>query len=234
MLKLSKPILLAFLISFQTDCYCQNIIAVSRAIRPTTITRTLILPESYYRPLYNLHNLYQNSSLTSYNGNLQLVINKQIYQKIYLHPRDIYGPYNYDRVVAKISREIYRDKIWKNLNKTTSYNGVHHLIMKSTIELIYNDLKKSGIEVSLSEMQNNAPSIFHPHHGNPKYNYIFHDYEHQYELYKKHGMKILVLHQLTEIDLVNQLEGLEHFSEEYINGVLKEAELWCKYYNMNW
>ena len=114
------------------------------------------------------------------------------------------------------------------------YNGAHHLISKSTIKLIYLDLKAQGKEVSLNEMENNAPSIYHPLHGDQDYRNVFHNTEAQYYDYKRFGMKVTVASLLERIDELNVALGLGPYPLEYLDGVLKEAELWCKYWNIKW
>ena len=225
-----KALILLFIPIFG---YSQNFFIVAKSANRAIIKRTITVPKTNYNALENISYLY-NSPIIHSRNSYSLTLNTQIRKSHFIRPSDIVGPYNYDRLVAKLSRQIYNNKEWQRINKTTSYNGAHHLIMKSTINLIYQDLKELGIEVNLQEIQKNAPSIFHYHHGDPKYNYIFHNADEQYEVYKRSGMKILVLSQLTRIDLVNQLEGLEHFSDDYIRKVLAEAELWCNHYHMRW
>lgn len=155
------------------------------------------------------------------------------------NPARVYGPYKYLKAYSKASNnpllvnEKYIDN-WKHINTTGYYNGAHHLINKSTIKLIYLDLKAQGKDVRLEEMQANAPAIFHPLHGDKDYLEVFHDSEQQYYDYKRFGMKVTVISLLERIDQVSMKLGLSPMPIEYLESVLKEAELWCKYWEINW
>ena len=155
------------------------------------------------------------------------------------NPARVYGPYKYLKSFSKASNnpllvnEKYIDN-WKHINTTGYYNGAHHLINKSTIKLIYLDLKAEGKDVRLEEMQANAPAIFHPLHGDKDYLEVFHDSEQQYYDYKRFGMKVTVISSLERIDQVSMKLGLSPMPKDYLEGVLKEAELWCKYWEINW
>jgi hypothetical protein len=63
---------------------------------------------------------------------------------------------------------------------------------------------------------------------------VFHNSEQQYYDYKRFGMKVLVISLLERIDEVGMRHGFNPFPQDYLEGVLKEAELWCKYYGMKW
>jgi hypothetical protein len=47
-------------------------------------------------------------------------------------------------------------------------------------------------------------------------------------------MKITVMSLLAEIDEIGVQIGLTRMPEDYINGILKETELWCKTYGLVW
>lgn len=155
------------------------------------------------------------------------------------NPAKVYGPYKYLKAYSKASKnpllvnEKYLDN-WKHINTTGYYNGAHHLINKSTIKLIYLDLKAEGKDVRLEEMQANAPAIFHPLHGDKDYLEVFHNSEQQYHDYKLFGMKVVVIGAIEKIDRTSIDLGFEPYSIEYLEGVLKEAELWCKYWGCCW
>lgn len=170
---------------------------------------------------------------------IKIQLERKLLENSIKSPNTVYGPYNYMRSFSAAARntELINKKFygtWKHINKTTGYNGAHHLISKATIKKIYKELKAEGKEVSLQEMENNAPAIFHPLHGDPKYKDIFHNIDEQYEDYKKFGMKVAIISVLAKIDSINIQTYMKRYPEWYLKGILKEAELWCKYYGIKW
>lgn len=171
--------------------------------------------------------------------NLNFAIRKDIVLNSVKSPITLYGPYNYLRAFTKVSKD---DKFvnkkflndWKHIRKIQGYNGVHHLISKGTIKRIYEDLNAQGKDVSLIDMENNAPAIFHPLHGSPAYKDVFHNIDNQYYDYQRFGMKVTIISLLERIDEINISIGLKPYPEWYLNGILKESELWCKYYGIRW
>ena len=178
-------------------------------------------------------------SLTMSGFRVNIEIEREIASNSLRNPVKVYGPYKYLKAYSRASQvpllvnEKYIDN-WKHINTTGYYNGAHHLINKYTIKRIYLDLKAEGKEVRLDEMQANAPAIFHPLHGNKDYAIVFHDTEQQYYDYKTFGMKVTVIGLLERIDELNIALGLGAYPQEYLEGVLKEAELWCKYWEIRW
>ena len=229
-----KNIFCILFLLLTTNIYSQNVIQLIRNLNTPVICRTIRtniqLNDIALRAIENQKLNYTFQT----NCYVELQLKKLITIKYLKNPMTIYGPYNYMRKISSIANFDYNLEQWRNINNTTGYNGVHHLIMKSTIKMIYQDLKKTNPRVSLIELENNCPSIFHPMHGNPRFKHIFHNPEQQYEQYKKFGMKITILSRLNEIDLVNQLIGQPHLSKEYIEGILKEAELWSKHNGLKW
>ena len=95
-------------------------------------------------------------------------------------------------------------------------------------------MKKEGKKFNLEEAQRNAPAIFHPLHGDPRFQEIFHDPLEQYETYIKFGMKAVILNKLAQINKLNAIEGFPELPIEYMDGLLKETELWTKYNGLIW
>ena len=83
-------------------------------------------------------------------------------------------------------------------------------------------------------METNAPSIFHPMHGNPKFAEVFHNIDQQYHDYQMFGMKVTIMSLLERIDEINISLGAQPMPEWYLDGILKEAELWSRYYGLDW
>lgn len=240
-----KKICILLLCIIPSTVYSQNAVTLLRSLRtlnPTTLCRSINVPEAYAMEALNV-GLYQGYntriSTNDIGCRIQVNIERQFLLNSIKSPETVYGPYNYMRAFAKVTQDDklvnkkFLDK-WRKIHQTTGYNGAHHLISKSTIEMIYNDLKKQGKKVSLSDMQNNAPSIFHPLHGVPLYNNVFHNAEQQYYDYNRFGMKVTIISLLERIDEVNLKVGLKPMPEKYLQGVLIEAELWCKYYGLVW
>ena len=100
--------------------------------------------------------------------------------------------------------------------------------------MIHSDLQRNGIKVNLESMQKNAPALFHPMHGNPNYEDVFHNPYEQYEIYKKSGAKAVMKNQIEKINLLNIELGIPEISEEMIDGLIKETELWCQIYNVRY
>lgn len=242
-----KKLLLVLLLSLTSQIYCQNIIKVGRSLRtlkPTYIERTIHVNtarsfEAINIAKYQSLNHHTNWYFTNTPTHVDVHIKRVLAEHTLKSPRTIYGPYNYVRVFSKISKneEFTTNRHlqdWKHINQTTTYNGAHHLINKYTLKLIYLEMKQEGKSVSLTDMQNNAPAIFHPLHGDPKYKDYFHNYSEQLTDYHRYGMKITILNILTNINNAGIINGFPNMPQEYIMAVLKEAELWCKTYGLAW
>lgn len=222
----------------------QNAVMLLRSLRnlkPTTICRTINVPisrsfEALAIARFQAPNAY---NFTNTNCRVKVSMERQLLAHSITTPEAIYGPYKYVRAfsMAAKTEELVSPKYlarWKRINESTHYNGVHHLISRSTIKRLHADLKQSGKKVSLSDLESNCPSILHPLHGHPEYQDVFHNIDQQYEDYQKFGMKITILSLLERIDEENVKLGLPTFPEWYLEGILKEAELWTKYNGLVW
>lgn len=160
-------------------------------------------------------------------------------------PETLYGSYSYLKILAAWSREKgsveYKYiNIWKNIHRTQSYNGVHHIVNKSTLKAIHSDMKmyarSKGLPftTNLAQVQNTAPATFHILHGNPEYKHIFHDADTQYKLYQSSGIKGVIEEYFKNINKVNAELGLKPVPFSVILGTFKEAELWAKTFNLRW
>lgn len=160
-------------------------------------------------------------------------------------PETIYGGYNYLKMLASVSKEtgvVSKSfiPIWKNINKTQGYNGVHHIVNKSTIKVLHSEMKNraraSGrkFTIRLDEMQNTAPAVFHVFHGNPNYTHIFHNSVQQVTSYKIGGIRKVVLDYFEQINVINITNGMKPIHKSVIDGTLKEAELWSKTFHLRW
>jgi hypothetical protein len=242
-----KKLVLVLILVLPLEIYGQNIIKVGRSLRnlkPQYIERTIHVSTSRsFQAIeiakYQSLNKHTEWYLTNTESTVDVHIKRKLLENTLKSPNRIYGPYNYVRTFSKISKEESLTtnrhlQEWKHINQVNGYNGAHHLINKYTLKLIYEDMKKEGINVSLSDMQNNAPSIFHPLHGDPNFKDIFHNPEQQILDYNTFGMKVTIISLIMSIDNAGIIRGLPAMPREYIIGILKEAELWCKTYNLVW
>lgn len=246
--KMKKILLiLIILIGGANKSNSQNLIKISRALftgKPTSVARIIDtnIASSFIAidvARYQSLNANTNWSFANTSTRVEVIIQRQLAERTLKSPGTIYGPYNYVRVFSKLSKEENLTskrhiEDWKKISQTTSYNGAHHIINKYTIKLIYEDMKKQGHKVNLVDMQNNAPAIFHPYHGDPRFKHIFHNPEQQLHDYQLYGMKITIGSLLAKIDAVGQENGMPPMPIEYLIGILKEAELWCRTYGLVW
>ena len=246
--KMKKILLiLIILIGGVNKSNSQNIVSVGRTLltrRPTVVTRIINtnIADSFVSidvAKYQSLNTHTNWSFTNTSTNVEVTIQRQLAEYTLKSPRTIYGPYNYVRTFSKLSKEENLTskrhiEDWKKISQTTGYNGAHHIINKYTLKLIYEDMKKHGQKVNLVDMQNNAPAIFHPYHGDPRFKHIFHNPEQQLHDYQLYGMKITIGSLLAKIDAIGQENGIPPMPIEYLMGILKEAELWCRTYGLVW
>lgn len=153
------------------------------------------------------------------------------------YPVEVSGGYNYLKLVA---REMKGCDGWENISRTRGYNGAHHVMNKSVIQMIHSDMKISAkiqgkeFDIDLSEMQANAPAVFHPYHNRQGYEDIFHDWKRQLQIYYHFGVKAVVEDFFQRVNELNRAEGLPEYPEEFIEHTLKEAALWAKHYGLYW
>lgn len=168
---------------------------------------------------------------------VQIATEKAILARSIASPTTIYGPYNYLKKIAEATKDEdlvnpkYVD-VWKHINTSGYYNGAHHIINKSVIKMIHADLKKIGKKENLESMERNAPALFHPMHGNPRYVDVFHNPYEQYEIYRASGVKGLMEHQINKINDLNRHLGIPEIDEKMQDGLMKEARLWCEIYRV--
>jgi len=237
-----KLILLFGFLILNSPIYSQNAVQLLKSIsKPGTKTlyRVVNLPAADY--LIGQQALLSHSptrfSAVNLNSALQLATEQSVTAGSLGSPLTIYGPYRYLRKVSDASEDLNLvnpafTTAWKNINKVGYYNGAHHIVNKSVIKRIHSGLKNEGGHPNLEDMQRDAPAIFHPMHGNPNYTDVFHNHEEQYQTYRQYGIKAVMQLQIKKINQVNREIGLDDISDEMYNGLMQEAELWCKIYGM--
>lgn len=240
-----KQLITLIILLFSTTLYCQNLIRIHRTIRPRNYTRlsrtiTTSIPRCFLaidiakRQSLNRHTSW---SFTNTSSKVEVTINRRLAEQSLRSPRNIYGPYKYVRTFSRISKQEnlvatqYIEE-WKGIQESRGYNGAHHLVNKYTIKLIHDQMKSSGIKFNLTDCQNNAPAIFHPLHGNPKFKDIFHNPEQQLAEYNQFGMKVVVSNILNNIEKISIENGLGTLPELYKESILLETEFWCKEYGL--
>ena len=237
---MKKVVLLLVLLLTSVHKYSQNAIKILGNISKLSkvaIERTIYVPKTNYLSAVITASRHNQYTVKNY-GQLKEIEYKVILQANSLKSPDlIYGPYNYMRAISKVSRQpqfIHPDyiKIWTNINSSSGYNGVHHIVNKSAIKEICETYRCNSS--TLTEMQNNAPAIFHPFHGNPNFTTIFHNSHEQYENYMNYGMKRVVEIQLDKINELNKALGKPELPREYIIGVLNEVKTWCSIYGLRY
>lgn len=225
-------------------CYSQNAVELLRPIHRASsaiLVRKINVPITVGAPALRVARLNpkDNCAVKTSAFRVEVELEREIARNSLKDPVRVYGPYKFVKTVSRASQnpllvnEQYIDN-WKHINTVGYYNGVHHLISKSTIKRIYQDLKEQGEDVRLNEMENNSPAIFHPLHGDSDFRDVFHDTDQQYYDYKRFGMKVTIISLLERIDELNLKFGLPPYPEQYLDGVLKEAELWSKYWKIRW
>lgn len=171
-----------------------------------------------------------------------LRVEQEILARQLQDPKTIFGPYSYVRAVSSVAQNptfIHKKFLehWKEINASDGYNGVHHIVTKAAIERIYTDMVIQGkidpAKISVEAFQRNAPSMFHPMHGVPEYEKVFHNIDEQYNIYVEHGMRALIVHQLELINDVNLKLGLEPMPDWYIDGIIKETKFWCEHFGID-
>ena len=163
------------------------------------------------------------------------------------NPASMWGSYRYLRKLTALSRQSgtvnprYAQK-WKRIFDVASYNGVHHIINKSTLKTIYYDMKSAAakkgerLNISLNDMQNDAPASLHPYHGNPEFSVLFHNLNRQRALYEDGGVRAVLedyFYGLKELHRTFPREA-PFVPDDVIRNTMKEARLWAETYHLRW
>ena len=241
-MNMKKFILLFGCLIAGVSTYSQNAVMLLKGISesaPKTLCRAVNVPAAGYS-IANQALLSHRPDKLSYVNvcfAVQLSAEKDLIAKSIASPTTLYGPYIYLRRIEDAGRDselvnpAYAT-VWKHIHQTGYYNGAHHIINKSVIKRIHSGIKQNGEKLCLDCMQRDAPAIFHPMHGNPTYNNVFHNHEEQYEIYRASGVKALMQHQIKKINKLNRDIGLPEIEGEMYDGLMKEAELWCAIYGL--
>ncbi len=163
------------------------------------------------------------------------------------NPSSLWGSYQYLRVLTKLSRQPgavnprFAEQ-WKKIHHVTSYNGVHHIVNKTTLKTIYAQMKAEAARkhepftIRLEELMREAPGALHPFHGNPYYKTFFHNADRQLELYEKGGVRAIVVDYFQSVNRFHKKnpDQAPFVSPQVMKNTLLEAELWSKTFHLKW
>lgn len=252
---MKRLLLLAILCLFSCSVFGQNAFRILQKARNAQRVNAAVVERTLYAPR-NLVPLAREATWMRYpkrNLNPQRISKDQVafVSKISVprlsNPNKLYGGYNYLRLIAKIAKdpnavEPAYARMWSHIHRAGSYQGAHHIVNKSTLKVIFDDMKAKArragrpFQINLEEMQHNAPGIFHPLHGHKDYQYIFHNSQRQLQIYYDAGIKAVLddffenLHQISE-----KSDGaIANVPDFVIEGTYIEAELWCKTFHLRW
>lgn len=214
----------------------------ARVFKPSVICRQITTPR-HLAPLATAAALQHNPTyIKTLSCKPTVTLKTEFKVPILKRPETLYGGYNYMRAITTLAKEknaveAHFQPIWKRINQTKAYNGVHHIVTKNTLKTIYYNLPEyQRASINLTSLQNNAPASFHIYHGNPHFTSIFHNAEAQVAIYNKHGMKAVILDYYDKINYINAHGPLEipQIPNFVIEGTLLESELWCKTFGLRW
>lgn len=177
----------------------------------------------------------------------QVVISTEFKVPLLREPSTLWGSYRYLKELVRLSQEPgavakgYERK-WRKIRDVATYRGVHHIVNKSTLKEIYTRKKIKSqnnhkpYPVHLGEMQNDAPGIIHPFHGNPEFAPMFHNINHQLALYDEGGVRAIILDYFDHMQELHKLYPNEApaIYQEMVDNTLKEAQLWAETYRLRW
>lgn len=231
-----RIIILLVLIVLPLEGLSQNVYRVAKATNNAILINrtTIVAPELSMWARWAISDK-SNQILTS-KVKKQIALEATIKQEV-CFPVDVSGGYNYLKLVA---REMKGCDGWENISRTRGYNGAHHIINKTVIDVICADIKANArlrgkeIHLDVNEVKNNAPAIFHPYHNRQGYAHIFHNPKEQIRLYYTIGVRGIIEDFFIRVNELNKAEGLPPYPEEFIEHTLKEAALWAKHYGLHW
>ena len=230
-----------------------------KAVPYGTISRHLQAPAASQRLASRVAKLTNPSTFSTYFQNrifktkAGVVLQPEIHlltrfeAPVLVHPSSLWGSYHYLRVLTKLSQRPgavhpnYASE-WKHIYQVTSYNGVHHIVNQTTLKSLYHSMRnkakerKESFYIRLDEMMREAPASLHPYHGNPEYMKVFHNSAHQLELYRKGGIRAVVVDYFMQLKKFHKENPTKApaIPQEVINNTLLEAKLWAETFHLKW
>lgn len=163
------------------------------------------------------------------------------------NPSSLWGSYQYLRILAKLSHQPGAvnpryEQQWKRIHQVTSYNGVHHIVNKTTLKELYMRMKEEAKQkhepftLQLDALMREAPAALHPFHGNPYYKTFFHNSDRQLQLYEQGGVRAIVVDYFQSVNRFHKKnpEQAPFISPQVMKNTLLEAKLWCETFHLKW
>lgn len=245
-------LVVSFVVLCTTGAHSQAIFRVTRPLlkKPVTISKSLRINrvtvietrhiERAVRAAEFQSRLRQQEALSNTPmiaaPNVNVAFLTQNIEQHVCKPEQLYGGYNYLRTCSKNMKT----PDWVHINKTTSYNGVHHIINVQTLKELYKvsleSYEKGKIELYpfFNDMVLNAPGMFHKFHNNPEFVQFFHNSALQLEIYNDAGIKGVLDYFFENMVKLNIEQGLKPIDQEIIDGTYLEAELWTTHFGLDW
>jgi hypothetical protein len=228
-----RAIVCLVFLSFSFSGYAQNYYKVFKQAKQARnaifISRSTICTQRTLKSAYNA--VLSNSAQVNINQLERMIVLESVIKQQLAEPVRISGEYNYLKAVSQSFRA---DPQWVDVNKSDSYNGIHHIINKSVLEVIYKQRKDGSYLLNYNDFLNNSPAVFHPFHNDKQFSWYFHNHKRQYELYVKYGVKGVLLDFFTEINKLNELYGLPVYADEFIENNMLQAKFWSDSYGLKW
>ena len=221
-----RIVMLSLLLSLSLTSYSQSIYqSVKAGSRGLKVRRTITVNPSNFNLARKV--VAQRAVATKVNVNLERAVIMAEMRQPVNRPEKMVGGYNYLRMAGKAFKPLSG---WQHVGDSRGYNGAHHIVTRAVIAEIANDLKIA----EPGEVAANAPSIYHPLHHDPDFNYLFHDHAMLLDMYKQKGVQGVVLDFFHRVNRVNGQLGLPLYDNFSIQMELLEAELWAKHWGLKW
>ena len=176
-----------------------------------------------------------------------IVIETEFAVPVFHNPYELYGSYRMLRMMTSLAKQpgaIAKGyhQAWQKIKASQGYNGVHHIVNKSTLADIHGMMKKEARQqgkpftVSLKDMQGDAPGSLHPFHGNPAFTDFFHNKARQLELYERGGVELIITDYFYQLNLMNKQfpQVAPKVPRSVRTGTLREARQWVHTYGLRW
>ena len=239
--------ILCLILILSSNVYCQSVYRIlkPKSLQQINIKRITIVDkakiESTIRAITYQSALRRQLNASQQNifdvNNNEMIFIEQTIEQTICDPTQIYGGYNYLRLC---SQNMKSDKQWKNINKSNSFNGVHHIINTSTLKELYKiALSNYNSKIITNfpffeEFIKNTPAIFHELHNDKETTLLFHNKDLQLKIYNENGIKGILDNFFETIDTLNYHKNLQLIESNVIVGTYLEAKLWSDYYGLKW
>ncbi len=229
---LKKKLLLLIVLFFSINSFSQNIysvVRVARGTKPIKIARTTIaLPgcsDMAYRAM-----AAQTKRIEVVYFPDRVILQSLIKQE-QTNPLQISGGYNYLRTISQSMRN---ETFWKHINASQGYNGVHHIITKSTLKWLYKNRRRTDNGLTFEDFVRNSPAAFHPLHNESEFGAVFHNPVRQLSLYQREGIKGILQDYFNRANELSRTQGMIEYDETFIERTFQEAIFWASMWGLEW